>query len=159
MMLGMCKKSRWNGETWLRSPAQSPAHCGYSLTAEVSGRCSTILQFMAPFPIVKEFWLDYLIAVLHPAMRPCVAGVFLATLQDSRCLVCICIQYRLHRVFAFSFPVIGFSTISSQLSPPQILPFITQFFWSIKIRGRNPRNSVGGGGALTQPPPSTTDEE
>lgn len=33
----------------------------------------------------------------------------------------ICIQYRLHRVFLFSFPVIGFLTLS-----PQLLPFIIQ---------------------------------
>lgn len=140
MVLGMCKKSGQNGETWFQSPAQAPAHCGCSLTVEVSGRCRTIVQFRALFPIVKEFWLDYLIAVLHPAMKPYVAGVFLATLQDSRCLVCVCIQYRLHRVFAFPFPATGFSTLSSQLSPPQLLPFIIQFFWSIKIRGRNPKN-------------------
>lgn len=54
----------------------------------------------------------------------CILGNFT---EQSRCLVCICIQYRLHEVFLFSFPVRGFLTLSPQLSLPQRLPFIFSF--------------------------------
>ena len=43
---------------------------------------------IALFPIVKECLLDYPITVLHPTMRPYVAGAFLATLQDRVAALC-----------------------------------------------------------------------
>lgn len=69
-------------------PSQFPAHSGYSLTAEVSGRSRTIVQCMPLFPIVKESLLDYPITVLHPPMRPYVAGIFLASVQDRVAALC-----------------------------------------------------------------------
>lgn len=53
----------------------------------------------------------------------CIHGKFTG---QSFCFVYICIQYRLHRVFLFSFPGIGFLTLSLQLPLPQLLPFIIQ---------------------------------
>lgn len=43
---------------------------------------------MALFLIVKECLLDYPINVLHPTMRPYVAGAFLATLQNRVAALC-----------------------------------------------------------------------
>ena len=61
---------------------QSSAHSENSLTAEVSGRSRPTEQFIALFLMAKECLLDYPITVLHPTMRPYVAGAFMATLQD-----------------------------------------------------------------------------
>lgn len=69
-------------------PSQSPAHSGYSLTAEVSGRSRTIVQFMSLFPITKQCLLDYPITILHSPMRPHVAGIVLASVQDRIAALC-----------------------------------------------------------------------
>ena len=66
----------------------SPAHSGYSLAAEVSGRSRAIEQYIALFLTVKEGLLDYPIMVLHPTMKPYVAGTFLASLQDRVAVLC-----------------------------------------------------------------------
>lgn len=67
---------------------QSSAHSENSLTAEVSGRSRPTEQFIALFLMAKECLLDYPITVLHPTMRPYVAGAFMATLQDGVSVLC-----------------------------------------------------------------------
>lgn len=71
-------------------PAPKPGLCPLrvSLTAERSGRSRPTEQFMALFLIAKECLLDYPITVLHPTMRPYVAGAFMATLQDRVSVLC-----------------------------------------------------------------------
>lgn len=66
-------------------PSQFPAHGGYSLTAEVSGRSRTIVQFVSNS---KRMLINYPITVLHPPVRPHVAGIFLASVEERVAVLC-----------------------------------------------------------------------